>query len=401
MVPTSRLPDIDRSVMLSSLGAFSDKLRVLTDELRDQILAPRPRKNAPVFTTSQVAELCGIDRSRLNYLATKEGSDLPPGVLQGNGRSRVFTLEETIKWVQQVAPVDASPLLSGLPANGRTLAVAQLKGGSCKTTTAMCLAQALSLLGRKILVIDLDPQGSLTELCGLYAEKEVTDDDTILPAIQSPNEADLRSAAQTCYWHNIDIIPANPNLFGAEFHIPAMVNTNSSFQFWALLDNAIKPLKSEYDYIILDTSPSLSYLTINALMAADALVMPLVPESLDFVSSVSFWNLFADLSEFIVDRMPTDRKYDFISVLLTKVDNNPNSSASVVRAWAQRAYGDWLSTIEIPASTVMSNSALAISTVFDLSKADAGAKALSRIREPLEQYAKWLDDLYVEQRKAA
>lgn len=388
----SKLPEVDRTVTLPDIAVYAKKLDELMANLRESILAPRPRKNTPVFTSTQVAEMCAIDRSRLNYLATKGGAH-PPGELQGNGRSRQFSLAEARKWVQLESKIPPSPLLSGKPGNAAVLLTANFKGGSTKTTTTMCLAQGLSLRGRKVLLIDMDPQASLTELCGFYAEKEISGDDTILPFIYEPEDVELSSAVQSTYWDGVDLIPAHPMLFDAEFHIPNMVSKQRSYRFWALLAKGLEPLRSQYDYIILDSAPSLSYLTLNALLATDAIVMPLVPESLDFVSSVSFWNLFSGLAQSFVE-LEKNKKYDFVSILLSKVDHSQNSSAPVVRSWAQQAYGEWLHTIEVPASSVMSNGALAIQTVFDISKWDGGNRTLQRIRAPLEEYCAWIDTFY-------
>lgn len=388
MAKSSKLQEIDRTVRLTGIGEFSDRLNKLTQELREQILAPKPRKNPPEYSSTQVASMCGIDRQRLNYLIGK--GDLPGGKGQGSGKSRVFTLKEARDWVRAEAGITQRPA----SAQGKVLICANFKGGSTKTTTSMCLAQGLSLRGRKVLVIDLDPQASLTELCGVYAEKEVTEDETVLPFIYDPGTEKLADVVQPTYWDGIDVIVSHPQLFGAEFQIPAMIKADSTFKFWTLLRQGLEPLRHEYDYIILDSAPSLSYLTINALMAADAIVMPLVPESLDFISSVSFWSLFSDLTENFIER-GEDKEYDFVSVLLSKVDYGAASSAPIVRSWANRAYGDWLETIEIPASSVMSNGALAVSTVFDIGKWDGDRRTLGRIREPLEAYCKWIDDHYV------
>ncbi len=140
----------------------------------------------------------------------------------------------------------------------------------------MCLAQGLSLHGRKVLVIDLDPQASLSELCGLYAEKEIFPEDTILPFIYDQRvEGGLLSKVQPTYWDGLDIIPAHTELVGAEYHLPAMQMKLPGFNFWTVLRERLAPLRKHYDYILLDTSPSLSYLNLNALMAADAMVMPM------------------------------------------------------------------------------------------------------------------------------
>jgi chromosome partitioning protein len=204
---------------------------------------------------------------------------------------------------------------------------------------------------------------------------------------------------QSTYWDGLDVIPAHNYLHDAEFHLPTAQKENPEYEFWSVLRRGIEPLRASYDYIILDTAPSLSYMTLNGLMAADAMVMPLVPESLDFISSVSFWSLFSEVAAGFVEH-ELDKSYDFISVLLSKVDYNTTSSAPVVRSWAQRAYGDWLSTTEVPASSVMSNGALAFSTVFDLSRADGVAKTLARVKQPLIDYCKWIDDQFVGQWRA-
>ncbi|WP_175906001.1 MULTISPECIES: ParA family protein [Burkholderia] len=397
----SELPAVERHVKLSQLGEFAKRLSVMTDELRDQILAPRPRKTAPVFTIGELTDMCGIDRQKINYLATKEGGSLPPGEAHGTGRSRIFTLAEARTWVQQVSNVHQTALVTGQGHHrGRVLITANFKGGSCKTTTTMCIAQGLSLRGRRVLVIDLDPQASLSELCGLYAEKDVTWEDTVLPFIYDPAiEGGLGAKVQTTYWDGLDVIPSHNYLHDAEFHLPTAQKEDPEYEFWSVLRRGIEPLRAHYDYIILDTAPSLSYMTLNGLMAADAMVMPLVPESLDFISSVSFWSLFSEVAAGFVEH-EVDKTYDFISVLLSKVDYGTTSSAPVVRSWAQRAYGDWLATTEIPASSVMSNGALAFSTVFDLSRSDGVAKTLARVKQPLMDYCKWIDDQYVAQWRA-
>ncbi|MEX3815804.1 ParA family protein [Paraburkholderia sp. BR13439] len=394
MLVKSEFPELNRTVTLDGVEELSKKLDQLTRDLRKDILTPNPRKHAPTFTSTQVAEMCAIDRARLHYLATREGSTLPQGEVQGNGRIRNFSLAETRAWVQQVSPIKKSPLLEKGEAAGRIVVTSNFKGGSCKTTTTMCIAQGLSLRGRKVLLVDLDPQASLTELCGLYAEKMLGEDDTVLPFIYQPNEAELEDVVQPTYWDGIDVIPAHPTLFAAEFWIPSQVKTVKGYKFWSILRDGLAPLRRKYDYIILDTAPSLSYLTINGLMAADSMVMPLVPESLDFISSVSFWSLFNDMTPAFREGGDSEKKFDFVSILLSRVDNSSTSSAPIVRSWVQAAYGHWMSQTEVPASSVMSTGAVGLSTVFDVSKWEGGNKTLARIREPLEEYCRWMDDFY-------
>lgn len=395
--PSSRLPAVDFSVPFTTLAQFSEDITSLAEELRSLIVAPNPRKEPPTFNSTQVMEMCGLDRQRFNYLLHQ--NKLPQGKLLENKRTRLFKLEELRQWIIETSPIPKSPTARGLKGQGKIIVVNQLKGGSAKTTTAMCLAQGLNLMGRRVLVGDLDAQASITELCGMYAERDVGEEDTLMPYIYDPDTFDIQSLVKTTYWDGLDVIPAHQTLFAAEFHLPAMVNKDPKFKFWDVLRTGFDGLRENYDYIILDTAPSLSYVTINALFAADAMVMPLVPESLDFISSVSFWSLFSNMYETVVKHDPSlaSRQYDFVSVLLSKVDNSPASSAPVVRDWARRAYGEWLHSIEIPGSKMMSASGLGLSTVFDFSSDDARRASTARVREPLTSYCQWIDDKYAKE----
>lgn len=404
MAKVTQVP-IDHTVTLAEISDFADVVSDYANELREQILAPRPRKSPPVFTTGEIAEMCGLTRQQVHYLVSKDDGLLPTGQSTGTGRSRsrLFTLSEARAWVQRVSEIYQTPLADG-PSEGfegKVLVTSQLKGGSAKTTTTMCLAQGLTLRGRKVLVIDLDPQASLSELCGLYAEKEVFSDDTVLPFIYDQNlEGGLLSKVQTTYWDGLDVIPAHTELVGAEYHLPAMQMKIPGYKFWTVLRDGLAPLRKHYDYIILDTSPSLSYLNLNALLVADAMVMPMVPENLDFFSSLSFWRLFSDVSKSFI-RFEADKKYDFVSVLLTRVNYGPTASTPVVRTWASGAYRHWLSQYEVPASSVMSSGALAFTTVFDISSNHSQAKSLARVRQPLVDYCAWVDEKFVKQWRAA
>ncbi len=383
---TTSLPKLNRRITIQEMSTFSDKLLILMNDIREQMLAPRPRKRAPEYTISQVASLCGVDRTRINYVLGKEDSALPKGSLQGSGKSRVFSLAEAQQWVRVESGIPIRP--DGVL--GEIIVVANFKGGSTKTTTAMSLAQGLTLRGKTVLIVDLDPQASLTELCGMYAEQDVQEEDTVLPLIYGDAE-NLGYAVKETYWNNLYAIPAATPISAAEFAIPKKVMDNRRFPFWRMIGDGLQPLREQFDYIIIDTSPSMSYLTINGLMAANAMVMPLVPESLDFISSTQFWGLFADLCRTFADLEP-NKAFDFVSVLLSKVDNSPSSAAPIVRSWSQRAYGDWLLPVEIPLSSVVGSEALEFSTIYDIETWSGGKKTLDRIRDPFDQFCRLVDE---------
>ncbi len=249
----------------------------------------------------------------------------------------------------------------------------------------MCLAQGLSLRGHKVLCIDMDPQGSLTALFGMLSDAEIEDEMTVGRILIDGTEADsLDLAVQETYWEGVDLIAANTNLYAAEFSLPARQMTDSSFQFWNVLNEGLVSLRDKYDVILIDTPPALSYLTINAFMASDGLIVPLPPNNLDFASSVQFWNLFGDLSSGLMESAGLTKKFDFLNILLSRVDASDVSS-SVVREWIQATYGDKVFPVEVPKTTVTVSASTEFGTVYDITKYEGSLKTYRRAREAYDR----------------
>jgi chromosome partitioning protein len=268
-------------------------------------------------------------------------------------------------------------------AQGVTIAVGNFKGGVSKTTTAMVLAQGLSLRGHKVLVIDADPQGSLTTLFGIMPDTEVTEAQTIAPLVFGETTS-IRSSIQSTYWEGVDLVAASSSLFSAEFVLPSRQLRDPSFQFWDVLNLGLEDIRDEYDIIIIDTSPSLSYVTVNAFMAADALIVPLPPNALDFASSAQFWSLFSDMASNLVESAGITKTYDFIHVLLARVDS-ADVASDVVRSWIIATYGEKVLPVEIPKTAVTSSSSAEFGTVYDISRYDGNMKTYGRARDAYDR----------------
>jgi len=144
-------------------------------QIRSAMLAPTARKAPPVFNLSQLAAMLGAEKGSVSHRMSR--GDLPSGKLNSAGSRREFTLAEARTWVREYRKDRLRPAA----AEAVTISVGNFKGGVGKTTTAMTLAQGLSLLGHRVLVIDTDPQGSLTTLFGILPDTEVDERQTILP----------------------------------------------------------------------------------------------------------------------------------------------------------------------------------------------------------------------------
>jgi chromosome partitioning protein len=351
------------------------------------MLEPHPRKVPPTFTGAQVARLAGVEPKQMTYLAKR--GDLPAGTHEANGSRRLFTLEEARQYVKKLSKIPARP--AGTP--GATIAIVNFKGGSTKTTTAFNLAQGLTLRGRRVLICDLDPQASSTTLTGLLPAAEVMEEQTAAPLFIPPlaeAPTDLRYAVQQTYWDGLDIIPAAPALFSAEIFLP-IHSRDPDIAWWDMLNRAITPLRDQYDVIIFDTAPALSYLAVNAVIASDGLIMPVPPETLDFASSVAFWNLLSETLGALANGRRYHKDFAFMRVLLSKVDSK--LASSLVRDWIIKTYGPYMLPVEIPKSPAGSLSAVKFGTVYDLGKysGGVGADTYGKIRDAFDKFVEMID----------
>ncbi len=147
---------------------------------------------------------------------------------------------------------------------GRIIAIANQKGGVGKSTTAINLAACLAEKEQKVLIVDIDPQGNATS--GLGVSKDDVEN-TIYQVMLGTISAD--DAIQKDVFDNLDVLPSNVNLAGAEIELIDVENREY------ILKNILYDIKDRYDYIVLDCPPSLSMLTVNAMTAADTVLVPI------------------------------------------------------------------------------------------------------------------------------
>ena len=253
----------------------------------------------------------------------KENPDLPQGRSETDGGAKWFTLDEVLrlrahfgaKGSRSRSYLPYRP--EGLPA--KLVAVANFKGGVGKTSTAAHLAMSAALDGYRVLVIDLDSQGSMTSIFGGRVEDEWQTvfpllarhyarhlqqdnqrrmdrgetpqplDDTLCEALS----AHADGLIQKTHWPNIDLIGAQLNLYWAEFQIPVWRMAARGWKLWDALTESLEAdgVLGNYDIIFLDTPPALGYLTINGLAAADILLVPLGASFLEFDSTGRFFDM--------------------------------------------------------------------------------------------------------------
>lgn len=249
---------------------------------------------------------------------------------------------------------------------GRIIAVVNQKGGVGKTTTAVNLASALASIGRKVLVVDIDPQGNASS--GLGIDKhglEATLYDVFVGIFSLSSI--IVGTEQACLW----VAPSNPDLVGAEVELQGVPGRE------LIMKNQLSRLRSQFDYIFFDCPPSLGLLTLNALVAADSVLVPLQCEyyALEGISAL--------MGTIKLARQQLNPTLELEGVVLTMYDGRTNLARQVT-AEARKFFGDTVFQTVIPRNVRLSESPSFGQPIFIYDPQSVGAQAYAGLAAELE-----------------
>ncbi len=209
---------------------------------------------------------------------------------------------------------------------GKTIAVSNLKGGTSKTMTAASLGAGLARQGKRVLLLDADPQHSLTVSMGVSEpERHTCTLTTIMKAIIDETVIDP-AAGIIRHKEGADLLPSNSTLAGMEIALAGLMGRETVLRQYTDI------VKSLYDYIIVDCAPSLDLLTVNALAAADSVIIPVVPKYLDAKG------LELLLKRIHQIRRQINPRLEICGILLTMVDRRANFTREII-SLVENAYG--------------------------------------------------------------
>ncbi|KIC14397.1 MULTISPECIES: AAA family ATPase [unclassified Leisingera] len=415
----AKLGELVDTARFAKAAAFAGRGR---DDLAKRGYAPDGRKRLRKFSTWEITRyLIPVAPAHLRRVLNKN-PDLPQG--EGASGSKWFTLEEVLKLRDHFAEEGISTKEyrpyrpEGLPA--KVVAVANFKGGVGKTSTAAHLAMSAALDGYKVLVVDLDSQGSMTSILG----GQVADEwQTVFPllardyadAVEAENkvraasglnaipldetltearEVSLRNVVQKTHWPNIDLIGAQLNLYWAEFQIPVWRMGLRNWALWDALTNALDQggALDDYDIVLLDTPPALGYLTINALAAADILMVPLGASFLEFDSTGRFFDMLYSTFASIEDGENAGRRraglpemkfeWDVVRALITRFDASQQSDlANVIQAY----FGDMMNAYRQDYTAMVGQAGESVSGIYEADYRNFNRETYVRGREVFDR----------------
>jgi chromosome partitioning protein len=282
---------------------------------------PHQRKTLQrLFSPSEAATMVNRDRTTLARAEPEIGLAAAPRN-PGNNRRMGYTLANIQAFREHFG---TRPWRDPKTDEPVVVACQNFKGGVGKSTTCVNFSHYLALKGYRVLVIDTDSQATTTSMFGFVPDADITQEETILPYLSS-EQTSLAYAIRTTYFPGIDLIPACLALYEAEIAIVMRVAGQPTpaqrIAFFSELKYGIQTVAHNYDVILLDSPPALGMISVNVLMAADALLVPSAARMFDFSSTVQFFRMVHNY----IGQLDAEKSYRWISVLTTLFDRRYES----------------------------------------------------------------------------
>ncbi|MEL7043381.1 MAG: AAA family ATPase [Pseudomonadota bacterium] len=377
--PDRALSDLGETTSSGDFARIAEACARGRADLASRGLEEDGKKTLRMFSTWEITKYLIPVATPHFRRVLKANPNLPQGRSETDGGAKWFTLDEVLR-LRAHFSVEGSKAKEYLPYRPKGLpakmvAVANFKGGVGKTSTCAHLAMSAALDGYRVLVVDLDSQGSMTSI---FAGKVADEWQTVFPLLarhygehlQRDNQSRLdrgetpipleetltealgmttRDVIQPTHWPNIDLIGAQLNLYWAEFQIPVWRMQARSWKLWDALTDRLEAdgVLDDYDLVFIDTPPALGYLTINGLAAADILLVPFGASFLEFDSTGRFFDMLHSTFRSIEDGENTAARalgrpemafeWDAVRAVLTRYDSAQQAElGSLIQAYLGR-----------------------------------------------------------------
>lgn len=369
----------------SALVRISRHARALSGQMQAlsaTLFPPASRKTLRSFSSGEVARFLGVSDGYLRQLSL---DGLGPSPALSSGGRRSYKPAQTLDLRAYLAGARPKEAVNFVPRRRpgeklQVIAVANFKGGSAKTTTALYLTQFLALEGYRVLAIDLDPQASLSAMFGYQPEFDIGEGETLYGAIRYDElRRPMRDVVRPSYFTGVSLVPGNLELMEFEHHTPrAMMDRQlrGGELFFRRVAAAIAEVDDDFDFVVIDCPPQLGYLTMGALNAATAMLVTIHPQMVDVASMNQFLLMTSDVMG-VIEEAGGRLDYDFLRYIVTRHDPNDVPETQIV-ALLRNLFGDDVLGATIWKSTAIANAGLTKQSLYELEKGAVGRAAYDR-----------------------
>jgi chromosome partitioning protein len=368
------------------LEARGDKI---LEELRGSLFDGDLGKTLDVrYRLKEAAQMVG--RSESSVRRAEEEGVIEAGERHESGRRAGYTLEQ----VNALRDHFGTRPYRGEDDEPVILSVQNFKGGVGKSTVACHAAQFFAQKGYRVLLVDCDSQASTTGTFGFNPDVDILSNATLLPFLVEDAEEDdpghISEVIRRTYWDGLDLIPANLELYNAEYLMSKALTQDRSVL--NRLKEHLTEAGKRYDIIIIDPPPALGMISISVIQAANAVLVPAPPSTIDFSSTKAFLSMMGDVLE-TLQGMGVSTSYKFVRFLVTKADLAKASQKDLRDAMGTIFSGHILPTALVT-SVEYDNAALSLRTIYEAS--EGKTRAHDRARRNMDQV---MNDLELEVRR--
>ena len=361
----------------------SDISQRLNAAIREHLLsafAPDSTKTLREFSAPEAAELLGVSGQ---FMRKVHSEGTVPEPRENRGGRRYYTAREI--WdARQILEKTSRRAGKYVPSRveGERLQVWQLmnfKGGSSKSTTTIHLAHYFALRGYRVLAVDLDPQGSLTSMCGISPEIEF-DGLTVYDAVRYDEPVPMSDVVIPTYFPGLSLAPSR--LLLSEFETESAVHSNPDQPFFTRIRNAISQVENDFDIVLMDSPPQLGFLTIAGMAAASSLIVPLTPSMLDVSSTAQFLELAGAYMEVIEDA-GASLQYDHFKFLVTR-DEPTDVPSQQLTSFMRALFQDRVMSATALKSTAISDATMLKQSIYEVVRAEMTRSTYDRAKASMD-----------------
>lgn len=379
--------------------SFKDYAEALSGSLQihsKSIFPPDAQKTLRKFSMKEAADFMKLNQNTFRHYIGTKSDELPTGEMDRSNR-RYFTADEIHEIQRLLVEMgkidrDTYPRRKG----GEKLQVLtcfNLKGGVSKTSTSVHLAERLSMVGYRVLCIDLDAQASLTNMFGVSPELH-PDMPSAYDVIRYVRSKPTKDVIQKTYFPNIDLIPASMEIIEFEYETAISFRSpNGTTSFHTRISDALKSIEDDYDLVIFDTPPQMSFAVLSALFASTGVLIPLNASMLDTMSLSTFLEMAGDLME-VIEQHDPDHKFDFIKFLITRYESSDLPQVQMA-SFLRTVLGTSVMKTEFVKSTAIGDAANTKQPLYEIEPRDLNRKTYERVIESLTGISDELEEQFM------
>lgn len=386
MIPVTPL-SADRPSALAT--DISERLNAAIREHLLAAFAPDNTKTLREFSAPEVAELLDVSGQ---FMRKVHADGVLPEPATNRGGRRYYSGQEILQ-AREILERTSRKKGHYLPRRmeGEKLQVWQLmnfKGGSSKSTTTIHLAHYFALQGYRVLAVDLDPQGSLTSMCGISPEIEF-DGLTIYDAIKYENPSPMADVIVQTYFPGLAIAPSR--LVLSEFETESAVHSNPERPFYFRIRDALAQVEADYDLVLMDSPPQLGFLTISGMAAATSIIVPMTPSMLDVSSTAQFLEL-AGAYMGVIEDAGAELDYDHFKLLITR-DEPTDIPSQQITSFMRALFQDRVMSATALKSTAISDATMLKQSLYEVVRSDMTRATYDRARGSMDAIGREIETM--------